>query len=450
VSPNSFLPPCDEILAVMERIYRFRMTTTSGGNISLRDEAGTVWITPARVDKGSLRRTDIICVHPDGSHTGPHPPSSELPFHQAIYAARPDLRAIVHAHPVALVAFSMTRQVPDTRVFPQARQVCGEVGFAPYALPGSKTLADKIAATFVAPLKGANTTSSNGAKGSSSSAQPNCVVLENHGVVVGGASLAHAFERFEALEFAAKTIIKAKHLGALQLLTAVQLQLAAVRRVDLCPAVQNPPDTHERELRRQLCDFVRRGVQQRLLISTEGSFSARVGDDAFLITPSQRDRYLLQPADIVCVRGETSAQGQSPSRASRIHQALYRAQPNVGAIVFAHPVNATAFSLTQQLLDARTIPESYIFLRDVVRLPYGPHYGSGPAVAAKLDMQHPAAVIDNDGVLVLGRNVLDAFDRLEVLESTAEALINAKLLGPLTAMSDQVLAELKGAFFPQG
>ena len=334
----------------------------------------------------------------------------------------------------------MTRQVPDTRVFPQARQVCGEVGFAPYALPGSKTLADKIAATFVAESKGA----------AGNSTAPNCVVLENHGVVVGGTSLAQAFERFEALEFAAKTIIKAKHLGPIQHFSAAQLQLAAQRRIDLCPAVQNPPDTHERELRRQLCDFVRRGVQQRLLISTEGSFSGSIGRRCLSHhAVAARSLSLATGRHCLCARRNIGTRPIAEPRVAHSSSAL-SAQPEIGAILFAHPVNATAFSLTQQLLDARTIPESYIFLRDVVRLPYGPHYGSGPAVAAKLDMQQPAAVIDNDGVLVLGRSVLDAFDRLEVLESTAEALINAKLLGPLTAMSDQVLAELKGAFFPQG
>ena len=52
--------------------------------------------------------------------------------------ARPDLRGIVHAHPVALVAFSICRQVPDTRLLHQARQICGAVGFAPYALPGQR------------------------------------------------------------------------------------------------------------------------------------------------------------------------------------------------------------------------------------------------------------------------------------------------------------------------
>src|SRR5437588_1832206 len=107
LTPGSYVHPRDEILQLMERIYRYRMTTTSGGNLSLREENGDIWITPARVDKGSLRREDIVCVRADGSVAGRHPPSSEFPFHKAVYAARPDLRGVVHAHPVALVAFSI-------------------------------------------------------------------------------------------------------------------------------------------------------------------------------------------------------------------------------------------------------------------------------------------------------------------------------------------------------
>ena len=140
--------PRAELTETLERIYSYKMTTTSGGNLSIRDENGDVWITPARVDKGTLRWEDIVCVRCDGRVEGLHKPSSEHPFHDAIYKARPDLGAIVHAHPVALVAFSICRKVPDTRLFPQAWHVCGEVGFAPYALPGSKELGQNIAATF--------------------------------------------------------------------------------------------------------------------------------------------------------------------------------------------------------------------------------------------------------------------------------------------------------------
>src|SRR5438067_8267621 len=109
----ALLHPRDQIVATMARIYGHNMTTTSGGNVSIRDENGDIWITPARVDKGSLRQEDIVCVRRDGTVVGRHKPSSEFPFHLAIYLARRDIAAIVHAHPVALVAFSMCRILPD-------------------------------------------------------------------------------------------------------------------------------------------------------------------------------------------------------------------------------------------------------------------------------------------------------------------------------------------------
>src|SRR2546428_13573288 len=100
--PHTYQHPRDEILQAMERIYRYRMTTTSGGNLSIREDNGDIWITPAGVDKGSLTRDDIVRVRPDGTVEGRHKPSSEFPFHKAIYEARPELRGIVHAHPLAL------------------------------------------------------------------------------------------------------------------------------------------------------------------------------------------------------------------------------------------------------------------------------------------------------------------------------------------------------------
>src|SRR5215472_5328868 len=137
---HSYLHPRDEPLQSMERIYRYRMTTTSGGNLSICEPNGDVWITPARVDKGGLRRDDIVCVRSDGAVEGIRRPSSELPIHRQIRERRPELGGIVHAHPVALVAFSLAHQTPNTRLFHQAWSVCGEVGFAPYELPGSVAL----------------------------------------------------------------------------------------------------------------------------------------------------------------------------------------------------------------------------------------------------------------------------------------------------------------------
>jgi L-fuculose-phosphate aldolase len=418
--------PRDELLRVMERIYRYRMTTTSGGNLSILDADGAIWITPARVDKGNLQRDDIVCLYPNGRVEGRHRPSSELPFHQAIYAARPDLRAIVHAHPVALVAFSICRTVPNTRLIHQARHVCGEVGFAPYALPGSQALAGNIARTF--------------------EAAHHCVVLENHGVVVGGEDLTEAFQRFETLEFTAQTTIRASMLGEVQLLTDRQLELSR-RQAEVLPEfVRDVPTSHECDLRTQLREFLRRGYQQRLFISTAGSFSARVGPDAFLITPYLRDRQRIELEDLVLIDAGRRESGKSPSRSSRMHRAIYRRHPEIAAVVTAYPVHATAFCVTQTELNTRTIPESYLFLRDVPRLPFELPFGNGTDLAERVSLAQPIALLDNDGVLVCGTSVLDAFDRLEVLETTAEALIQSRPLGPLVPMADAVIEELKAAF----
>ncbi|HMO51753.1 MAG TPA: class II aldolase/adducin family protein [Kiritimatiellia bacterium] len=420
--------PRDELVETMRRIYRYRMTTTSGGNLSIRDESGVVWITPSQVDKGGLTREDIVCVHPDGRVEGRHAPSSELPFHQAIYAARPEFRGIVHAHPVALVAFSICRETPNTRLLHQAFSVCGEVGFAPYRLPGSQRLGEEIAGTF--------------GEGYS------CVIMENHGVVTGGEDLQTAFQRFETLEFAAKTIIKARHLGPVHYLNDEQIALPRSGFTPLEETDMPPPGGTEKELRRQLRDFVRRGYQQRLMISTEGSFSARLDEDAFLITPYRVDRSRVEMEDIVLVREGRKQRGTMASRAARNHRAIYRRHPSVNAIINAYTVNATAFSVSQHPFSARTIPESYIFLRDVDRLPYGLQFRNSSELAEAVSPQRPVWMLENDGVLVLGASILNAFDRLEVLESTAEAVINALPIGTLSVMPENVIDELNQAFPP--
>ena len=423
---NTYTHPRDAIMQTMERIYRYRMTTTSGGNISIRDDAGDIWISPARVDKGALTRDDIVCVKQDGSVEGRHRPSSEFPFHKAIYNVRPDIRSIVHAHPVALVAFSICGATPDTRLFHQAHSVCGKVGFAPYALPGSEELGSRIAESFAESC--------------------DSVILENHGVVVGAETLPNAFQRFEAFEFVAKTIIKGRQLGNVQYLDEGKLDSAINRTVHLETFSPDSPTPQELELRRELCRFIRRGCRQRLLISTEGSFSARLGEDEFIITPTQQDRESVEEGDLVLVKNGIRESGKKASRAVHAHRAIYQKHPHVHAIAFAHPVNATAFSVTDSHFDARTIPESYVFLRDVERVPYGVQYLEDGSIASHLSKASPAAILANDGVVVTGTSILDAFDRLEVLESTAEAVINSRAIGKVSTMGEDVINELKEAF----
>src|SRR5215204_4652102 len=76
VLDTRLMHPRDQITMVIARIYNRGLTTTSGGNISIIDENGDIWVTPSAVDKGSLQPYDIICVKKDGTKIGPHKPSS--------------------------------------------------------------------------------------------------------------------------------------------------------------------------------------------------------------------------------------------------------------------------------------------------------------------------------------------------------------------------------------
>ncbi len=424
----SLFHPRDQIVGIMDRIYKHEMTTTSGGNVSVRDEDGDVWITPARVDKGSLRRQDIVRIDASGQCEGLHPPSSENPFHLSVYEARPDLRAVIHAHPGALVSFSICGQAPNTRVFPEAWHVCGEVAFAPYALPGSNKLGECIAAQF------------------RSKARPHCVVLENHGVVVGGETLAQAFERFETLEFTAQIILNALLLGKVNYLSEAEIELSKKPRNLLPEGAVHTVSSREKERRKEICDFIHRAYEHRLVTSTWGSFSARIDADAFVVTPSHVDRCELGVEELVFVRDGKHLPDQRPSRAAGLHRAIYRAHPEIQAVVNALPLNGSAFCVSDSALDTRTIPESYLFLKDVRKIPFEHQFGQGAEVAAVVNPKSPVALLERNGVLVAGRTVLDAFDRLEVLEATAAAIIRSRALGPISVMGPGVIRELLEAF----
>jgi len=418
--------PRDQLVAIMNRIYHTGMTTLSGGNLSIREDNGDIWITPAGVDKGKLTPGDIMCVRAGGAVEGPHRPSSEYPFHRAIYAHRPDLRAIVHAHSPALVTFSIARQVPQTNIIPQAQRVCGPVGYAPYALPGSEQLGQAIASTF--------------AQGY------NVVLLENHGVAAGGPDLLTAFQRLETLDFCARTLLKARGLGEVSTLTEEQLSLLDQQRS--LPPEFVPADhcSRERELRLQIVEMVHRAYDRSLMISTEGVASARVDEHSFLITPTGLDRRSLEIEDIVLIQAGRREQGKLPSRSVHLHQAIYDRHPAVGSVMTAQSPNALAYAITSQRFDTKSIPESYILLRDIPVVPYGAQFRRPAEIAAALSAEAPVLLIRNDAVLTTGATLIQAFDRLEVAEFSARALLDTLTIGQLVPIGDQEIEALKAKF----
>ncbi|MCA9907548.1 MAG: class II aldolase/adducin family protein [Anaerolineae bacterium] len=420
------LHPRDQLVAIMNRIYHNGMTTLSGGNLSIKDDNGDIWITPSGIDKGKLTPKDMMCMKADGTVEGPHKLSRLDQVLPSLYRLRPDLRAIVHAHPPALVAFSIVRQVPDTRIIPQANRLCGPIGYAPYALPGSEQLGDNIAATF--------------AEGY------NIVILENHGMAAGGANLLEAFHRLETLDFCARTLIRARAIGDINVLSEAALNLFDHRRTDLPEFVAQSHSSRERELRQQIVDLVARAYDRHLMISTEGVVSARLDDTSLLITPTGMDRRTISIQDIVLVRDGVREAGKLPSRSIRLHQAIYEANPNIQCVMMAQCPNATAYAIAAVPFDSRTIPESFIMLRDIPLIPFKTMYTQPEKVAETISLSTPVAMIQNDCVLTVGTDIMNAFDRLEVVEYSAKSLIDSTVLGPMVPIGEAEIHDLEKAF----
>ena len=92
----NLMHPAEQIVMLLSRVYQKGLTTTSGGNLSVKDSEGNIWITPSGIDKGSLTASDICKVLPDGTVVGKYKPSVELPFHKLVYKTRPDVSAVLH------------------------------------------------------------------------------------------------------------------------------------------------------------------------------------------------------------------------------------------------------------------------------------------------------------------------------------------------------------------
>lgn len=183
-----------EITRVMRALYERGLVSALGGNVSARvPGAGEFWITPSGVFKGNVNVDDLVKVDLDGNVIeGVLRPSTETPFHAAIYRVRPDVNAVIHAHnPVTLgLALAGVNLKP---ISVEAVMTLRRVEVVPFAFPGTDQLAKLVAD---AALKGAR-----------------AIILMNHGVVGLGANLLEAEAIVETLEEVATAQFVAIALG---------------------------------------------------------------------------------------------------------------------------------------------------------------------------------------------------------------------------------------------
>jgi len=173
-----------EVARFMRRLYKKGLTTTSGGNISLKISEEHILITPSATDKGRMRWKEVGIMSMMGENLTPElKPSIEKDLHLNIYKKNTEVTAIIHAHPVFATSFTATRCTINTGLTAEARAICGEPRFVPYALMGSADLAQVTA---------------------EHSSEADVLLLENHGILTTGKTLLSAFDKLEVLENAAK------------------------------------------------------------------------------------------------------------------------------------------------------------------------------------------------------------------------------------------------------
>ncbi|ACG75391.1 class II aldolase/adducin family protein [Anaeromyxobacter sp. K] len=184
------------VSAVVETCHRLAALDLIGageGNVSVRLGPDAFLVTASGVNKGLLRPGHVLRIDGGGAVTrGAGRPSTELRMHLAAYAARPDVEAIVHAHPITAVALTVAGVPPPNDLVPEAAVTLGEIALAPFATPGTGEVPASLAPYL---------------------ARHDVLLLERHGALALGRTLVEALDRMETLERVARIALAARLAG---------------------------------------------------------------------------------------------------------------------------------------------------------------------------------------------------------------------------------------------
>ena len=164
------------------------------GNLSVRLSADRVLVTPSGHLKALVSARDMVEVNVGGKprRAGARKPTSELDLHLRILRHRPDVHAVVHAHPPMATAFAVAGEEIPANLLPELIFVVGPVPLVPYGTPGTPELGDRV----MPYLQGHD-----------------ALLLANHGAVTMGKTLDEAWIRMESLEHCARIILTARLIG---------------------------------------------------------------------------------------------------------------------------------------------------------------------------------------------------------------------------------------------
>lgn len=181
-----------EIISVCRLMYERSYVVSSDGNVSVRLDDGRVVATPTMTCKGRMSEDLLAVTDLEGKQLGDKRASSELAMHLLIYAERPDVRAVCHAHPPHGTAFAVAGLAIDQPILSEVILTLGCVPLADYGTPSTTELTEAMRPLIK---------------------HHNALLMANHGAVAYGGDIWQAFDRLETLEHTAKIAILAKLLG---------------------------------------------------------------------------------------------------------------------------------------------------------------------------------------------------------------------------------------------
>ncbi len=194
----------DELLDICHRLHRSGMVAANDGNVSVVCDDGDILTSVTNVSKGAMTAKDVVKVNRQGVPLEDgKKPSSELPMHLAIYRDRPDVRAVVHAHPPYATGFAAAGLALDKCVLPEIVMTLGSIPLAEYGTPSTEEVPEAVSRWI---------------------GRADAVLLANHGAVTVGSTLSEAWYRMERIEHYAKICFIARQLGGERVLTPEEVE----------------------------------------------------------------------------------------------------------------------------------------------------------------------------------------------------------------------------------
>lgn len=203
---------------------------------------------------------------------------------------------------------------------------------------------------------------------------------------------------------------------------------------------------NETYVRLQIVNAGKRLAERFFVASNDGNISAKLDDNTILITPTGINKGEVVPDQIVKVdlNGNVLEGHMKVTSEIKMHLAAYRKRPDIGAVVHAHPPAATAFAITGEKIDEPLVlPEALFSLGKVGYCEYGtPSTDEVPKSIEDVITKCDALLLSNHGALAVGKDVMQAYYRMESLELVSRIVIAARILGKAKPLNEEQIRKL--------